>query len=67
MFTTVGSGVKLMHPGPFLKMKNKKININKSPSSQAANGWALPIMCKISSLTLALGYYKILNYENNNS
>jgi len=46
-------------------MKNKKININKSPSSQAANGWALPLMCKISSLTLALGYYKILNYDNN--
>jgi hypothetical protein len=44
-------------------MKNKKININKSPSSQAASGWALPIMCKISSLTLALGYYKILNYD----
>jgi hypothetical protein len=32
-----------VHPGPFLKMKNKKININKSPSSQAANGWALPL------------------------
>jgi hypothetical protein len=43
MFATVGSGVKLMHPGPFLKMKNKKININKSPSSQAASGWALPL------------------------
>jgi len=33
----------VVHPGPFLKMKNKKININKSPSSQAASGWALPL------------------------
>jgi hypothetical protein len=24
-------------------MKNKKININKSPSSQAASGWARPL------------------------
>jgi len=51
----------VVHPGPFLKMKNKKININKSPSSQAANGWARPLKnqgpSRVDS-SQALGYYK---------
>jgi len=42
-------------------MKNKKININKSPSSQAANGWARPLKnqgpSRVDS-SQALGYYK---------
>ena len=33
-------------------MKNKKININKSPSSQAASGWARPDSFKFFIYTL---------------
>jgi hypothetical protein len=43
-------------------MKNKKININKSPSSQAASGWARPLMWEGSSLT-GPGIWDIIGFR----